>query len=171
MGSVIWITGLSASGKTTLAKELLNILKKEGYPVIGLDGDELRTIFISNKDSSYEHNRDSRLGLAIQYSKLCKLLSNTDNIIIISTISMFKEIHKWNRENIKKYFEIYLKVPISELTARDPKQIYKKYFRGEIKNVAGLDIEIDEPQQPNLTIEFPDEPDTKAIVKLIKKLY
>ena len=169
MGTVVWITGLSASGKTTLANKLIEILQKKGYPVIGLDGDELRNIFNSSPKSVDNHSRQNRMDLAFQYSKLSKFLSDKGNIVIISTISMFKEIYKWNRKNMKNYFEIYLKVPIQELKNRDPKKIYGRYFNDEIKNVAGLDLEIDEPFKPDLLIEFPNQPYADNIVQLLEK--
>ena len=109
--------------------------------------------------------------LAFQYSKLCKFLSDNGIIVIISTISMFHEIYKWNRKNLKNYFEIYLKVPLTELKIRDPKKIYQRFFNGEIKNVAGLDLNIDEPFSPNLLIEFPECPSSHNIVELLEKDY
>ena len=96
MGTVVWITGLSASGKTTLANKLIDILQKKGYHPIGLDGDELRNIFNSYAKSEDNHNKEKRMELAFKYSKLSQFLSNKGNIVIISTISMFNEIYKWN---------------------------------------------------------------------------
>ena len=171
MGTVVWITGLSASGKTTLANKLIDILQKKGYHPIGLDGDELRNIFNSYSKSEDNHNKKNRMDLAFKYSKLSQFLSNKGNIVIISTISMFNEIYKWNRKNIKNYFEIYLKVPIKELKNRDPKKIYSRYFNNEIKNVAGLDLEIDEPYKPDLLIEFPNQPYSDKIVELLEKKF
>ena len=109
------------------------------------------------------------MDLAFKYSKLSQFLSNKGHIVIISTISMFNEIYKWNRKNMKNYFEIYLKVPIKELKNRDPKKIYSRYFNNEIKNVAGLDLEIDEPYKPDLLIEFPNQPYSDKIVELLEK--
>ncbi len=171
MGLVVWITGLSASGKTTLANKLIDILDKKGYHAIGLDGDELRNIFNSYSKSENNHSRENRMNLAFQYSKLSKFLSDKGNIVIISTISMFNEIYKWNRKNMKNYFEIYLKVPIKELKNRDPKKIYSRYFNDEIKNVAGLDLKIDEPYKPDLLIEFPNQPYADNIVELVEKKF
>lgn len=58
---------------------------------------------------------------------------------------MFNEVYTWNRINMPRYFEVYLKVPIEELQRRDPKNIYSRFANGELKNVAGLDLPIDEP--------------------------
>ncbi len=149
-GSVIWITGLSDSGKTTLAKLLVEKLKKNNYSVISLDGDELRAVFGTSK----KHDRQARLDLASKYSSLCKMLALQDHTVVIATISMFKEIHAWNRSNIPGYFEVYLKTPIEEVRRRDTKGLYKRYDLGELKNVYGLDLKADEPQNPECLIEY-----------------
>ena len=67
---------------------------------------------------------------------------------------MFKEIYNWNRENLPGYFEVYLKVPIEELIRRDSKRIYSKFSQGQIKNVAGLDLKIDEPTNADIVFNF-----------------
>ena len=69
--------------------------------------------------------------------------------VAIATISLFREVHEWNRANLPGYVEIYLAVPMGELRRRDPKQIYARAARGELKDVAGLDFAIDEPQAPD----------------------
>jgi len=74
--------------------------------------------------------------------------------VVIATISLFQEVHQWNRQNLPGYFEIYLKVPVEELRQRDPKGIYKKYDAGEIQNVAGLDLKVDEPLKADLISAF-----------------
>ena len=67
---------------------------------------------------------------------------------------MFKEVYIWNRKNLKNYFEVFLKVPIEELKRRDSKNLYQKLNDGEINNIAGLDLKVDEPQNPHLILEF-----------------
>ena len=74
--------------------------------------------------------------------------------MIIATVSMFQEVYIWNRTNLLNYFEIYLNVPLDELRRRDPKRIYQRYDAGELINVAGLDLLVDEPFEPHITIDF-----------------
>ena len=62
---------------------------------------------------------------------------------------MFREVYSWNRENLPNYFEVYLKVPQKELIERDSKNIYSGYYAGRLKNIAGLDLDVDEPENPN----------------------
>ncbi|NCY22974.1 adenylyl-sulfate kinase, partial [bacterium] len=87
----------------------------------------------------------------------------------IATISLFREVHQWNRQNLPGYFEIYLKVPIEELRRRDSKGIYKKFDTGEIQNVAGLDLQVDEPAKPDLLELFRDKGTILQTVEQILK--
>tara|TARA_A100001035_G_C27424107_1_gene338594 strand:- start:12 stop:551 length:540 start_codon:yes stop_codon:yes gene_type:complete len=148
---VIWITGLSGAGKTTLASEVVRLLKSKYSNVIYLDGDELRKIFTPITDTP--HSRESRLNYANQYSSLCNFLAEQGNIVVIATISLFKEIHLKNKKLIYNYFEVYLKVPIEILIERDSKKIYSSYFDGKLKNISGLDLEIDEPEESDIVLK------------------
>ena len=151
---VIWITGLSGAGKTTLANELARHLRHSGETVITLDGDELREVFGAAATNARNHGREARLALAFQYAHLCRVIAVQNVTVLISTISLFREIHQWNRENLPGYFEVYLKVPLAELRRRDPKGIYRRFDAGEISNVAGLDLDVDEPQASDCVVDF-----------------
>jgi adenylylsulfate kinase-like enzyme len=72
--------------------------------------------------------------------------------VVIATISMFHEVREWNRKNIENYNEIYIKVPMEVLITRDQKNLYSRAFRGEIEHVMGVDIEIEEPINPDVII-------------------
>lgn len=152
MSNVFWITGLSAAGKTTLAKLLTDRLRAQGLSVVMLDGDELREALGTTAD----HSRQARLALALQYARLARMIAMQGVTVVVGTVALFKDIHAWNREHQPGYFEVYLKVPIEELRRRDPKEIYRRYDAGELCNVAGLDVPIDEPSNPDLVIEYTD---------------
>ena len=151
-GAVIWITGLSGSGKTSTATNLVNKIRSRGGAPILLDGDELREALGVAQNSAKHHGRAARVDLAFRYSKLCKLLAGQGHVVVIATISMFKEVHLWNRQNIEGYMEVYLKVEIDELRRRDPKGLYKLHEEGRTKNIAGIDLPVDEPESPDLRI-------------------
>ena len=153
MGCVIWITGLSASGKTTLGNAVITSIRNENQNIVSLDGDILRSVF----DQASSYNREERLNLAFIYARLCKMLHEQGLIVVIATVALFKEIHAWNRENFVHYIEVFLDVPISELRRRDPKGMYRKYDSGEIIDVAGLDLEVDFPNDPHLHFVFEKE--------------
>ena len=151
---VIWITGLSGAGKSTLAREVVLRLRQQGRAVVFLDGDELREVFGKVIASEQNHGREGRLALAMQYANLCRVIASQGFTVVIATISLFREVHIWNREKLPEYFEIYLKVPIAELQRRDPKRIYRRFQLGELTSVAGLDLVIDEPESPDFLAQF-----------------
>lgn len=153
-GRVIWITGLSGAGKTTLAATVVSRLRMEGYSAVLLDGDTLREVFGVASCDSDNHCRQTRLALAMKYAHLCRVIAAQGLTVVIATISMFREVHDWNRSNLEGYIEVYLKVPLDELRRRDPKRIYSRFNAGELVNVAGLDLDVDEPEQPDLVLEY-----------------
>ncbi len=151
---VIWITGLSGSGKSTLAQEVTRTLRGLMSSVVLLDGDDLREVLQYNAISKASYTREERLSLAIRYSRLTKLIADQGYIVVVATISMFHEVYVWNRDNLPGYFEIYLKVPIDELRRRDPKNLYRDFEAGKLQNVAGLDLQVDEPERPDWSPNF-----------------
>ena len=167
---VIWITGLSGAGKTTLAKEIVNQLASENKEPILLDGDQLREIFVDSTNQAISaHDRSSRLTLALKYSGLARLLSEQGFWVIVATISLFQEVHDWNRKNLKNYYEVFLDTPIEELKKRDSKKIYSRFFGNEISNVAGLDIEVDQPKSPDLLVPFDPDKSVQSVAEAIIK--
>ena len=171
MSNVIWITGLSAAGKTTLATLFTEYLCDNDNSVVMLDGDELREAL----GTTSNHSREARLGLAFKYARLAKMIASQGVKVVVGTVALFKEVHDWNRVNHPNYFEVYLKVPIEELRRRDPKGIYRRFDLGEINNVAGLDLEVDEPLNPDLIIDFEPglspEQELHQLISAYKKKY
>lgn len=155
-GWVVWITGLSGSGKTTLSREFVNVLRNSGDQVVLFDGDELREVLSFDKSNDKMFSRQSRLNLATQYANLCKLISSQGVTVVIATISLFNEIHEWNRLNLPNYFEVYLDVPLEILRKRDPKGIYKNFDEKRLDQIVGLDLEFDTPTSPDLTFKHAD---------------
>lgn len=154
---VIWITGLSGAGKSTLALEVVARLRASGEAVVMLDGDELREVFGAVAANAQNHGREGRLALAMQYAHLCRVIATQGLTVVIATISLFREVHTWNRANLPGYFEVYLKVPVEELRRRDPKGIYRRFDAGELTHVAGLDLPIDEPEAADWIVAFDPE--------------
>ena len=168
MSSVIWITGLSGSGKSTLALYAVRRLRAEGRPVVMLDGDEMREVFCAVSPNIENFGREARLAMAMRYAQLCKLISEQGLIVVIATISLFRELHAWNRTHLPGYFEVYLKVPFDELRRRDSKGIYSRFDSGKLANVAGLDLAIDEPEAADWVVDFkPSVPVSKLADELL----
>ncbi len=148
--AVYWITGLSGAGKTTLCRRLVAHLRASERPVVMLDGDELRAI-LGAEDL---HTVEQRRQLAMCYARLCRSIAAQGMDVAIATISLFREVHEWNRNNIPGYVEIYLQVPKEELLRRDPKKIYQRAARDDLQHVAGFDVAVDEPQAPDVRIDW-----------------
>lgn len=170
-GRVIWITGLSGAGKSTLAREVAARLRAASEAVVILDGDELRELFVAVDENTQNHGRGGRLALAMQYAHMCRIIAAQGLTVVIATISLFKEVHAWNRTNLPGYFEVYLKVPLDELRRRDTKGIYRRFDAGDLTNVAGLDLVIDEPDAADWLVKFPPALDASAVAdELINRL-
>lgn len=164
LGSVIWITGLSGAGKSVLASAVVKRLRAVDDKILLLDGDELREVFGATTVNENNFGRDKRMSLAMQYARLCDVLARQGFTVVIATISLFKEVHAWNRANLQGYFEVYLKVPFEELRRRDAKGIYRRFDAGKIKNVAGLDLPVDEPELADLVLKFTRDQSLKESV-------
>ena len=171
IGTVFWITGLSGAGKSTLAKELQSNLEQLKHDSIILDGDELREVFDKTLNIKKNYSRDTRIKLALQYSKLCNLLALQGFNVIIATISMFKEIYEYNRNSIGKYIEIFIDTPISVLKKRDKKNIYNKLSEITTSNVAGLDVNVDYPINSDLVIKYSKNNTNKLNIEKIIKIW
>ena len=112
-GTLFWITGLSGSGKTTIAEHIKREISKKYGPTITVSGDDLRELFNYNK-----YSRKHRFIYAASYSKFCRQITNQNINIIFSTVSMFHKVRDWNRKNIDNYLEIYIKSDIEKYAAK-----------------------------------------------------
>lgn len=113
-GKLIWITGLPASGKTTIAETLYKRIKKRQPNIVHLDGDHMRSIWgIWN-----EKDPERRRKMAMSYAKQCNLLTNQGIWVIMSTVSLFHEVHDYNRKNNPNYYEILIKTEQTLLDKR-----------------------------------------------------
>ncbi len=147
-GSVYWVTGLSGAGKTTIGTKLYNYLREKKDNVVFLDGDILREVY-----QSVDYTQEGRKKLAFQHARLCRMLTNQGLDVVICVIAMYNECREWNREHIDNYHEIYLKVDIEELIKRDQKQLYSRALNNEIQDVLGINLDFEEPQNPDLKID------------------
>jgi adenylylsulfate kinase len=158
---VIWILGLSGSGKTTLAKLINKNLKNKKF--LHIDGDLIRKIY----EKKLGHTIKDRLLNAQRISQLVKFLSDQNINMIVSVLSNFPRWLKWNRNNIKNYFEIYLDTNLKILKKRKP-----NLYSGRIKNVVGIDIKFNEPKNADMTINNCNNLNdlSRASKKIIKKI-
>lgn len=163
-GTLYWITGLSGAGKTTIGNRLFYELKRENSNVVLLDGDVLKNIVSEVVDYTY----DGRKRRAMQYAKICQMLTNQGIIVICCTIAMYDKVREWNRKNNKKYVEVFLDVPFEVLKMRDQKGLYSSYADGQIKNLIGGDIEVEYPKTPDIVVCNDGRETIQNIVNIIK---
>lgn len=148
-GICYWLTGLSGAGKSTIGRALCQLLRSEKPGVIYLDGDVLREVF--GERGGYD--QASRRQLALTYARLCRMLTDQGQDVVCATISMYNQVRSWNRANMPHYREIYIEVSMEVLIERDQKQLYSRALRGEIKDVMGIDLAFEAPDQPDLVIQ------------------
>jgi adenylylsulfate kinase len=157
---VIWLTGLSGSGKSTIANELTNILHNEGKLVYILDGDNVRMGL--NKDLGFSD--DDRKENIRRIAEVAKLLTDAGIIVITAFISPFREEREKAKEIIgdENFIEVYVEAPLSVCESRDPKGLYKKTRAGQIKMFTGIDSPYEEPLTPNLVVSTKDYTPTES---------
>jgi len=148
-GSLIWITGLSGSGKTTIGNALYLKLKQKYKNVVFLDGDSFREIL----GNDLGHNPKDRLENAYRIHRMCKFLVSQNIHVVCATMSLYKEIHELNRSEMRNYLEIFIECEIDELIKRDQKGLYSQAINGEQTNVVGVNLSFDKPQNSELTID------------------
>jgi adenylylsulfate kinase-like enzyme len=146
---VIWLIGLSGSGKTTLADKIVSDLREVDQTVVSLDGDILRELW----GNDLGHDLESRRENAQRICRLCQFLDQQGLDVVCAILSIFPESREWCRQNLSSYYEVFIDAPLSQVMERDVKGIYSKYKNGEIKDVAGLDLEFPIPQKPDLVIK------------------
>ena len=145
---VIWLIGLSGAGKTTLANKIVNDAQHKNHNVVLLDGDIIREVF----DNDLGYSLEDRLVNAWRICKLGKFLSDQGVNVVCSILSIFPETREWNRNHIQDYYEVYIDTPIDILINRDSKGIYERFNRGEITNVAGMDLKFPIPSSADKVI-------------------
>ena len=158
---VIWIIGMSASGKTTLGKKLYERLQSGNERWVFLDGDTFRNILGEDLGHTVEDRRKN----AYRISRFCEFLSAQKINVLACVLSIFHDNQKYNRENIEDYREVYIDVAFEKLVERDNKQLYKQALEGKIENVVGVDIDFKPPYAPDMTLDNNmDSPDFDAMV-------
>ncbi|MBH70255.1 MAG: adenylyl-sulfate kinase [Flavobacteriales bacterium] len=148
---VLWFTGLSGSGKSTIANATEKLLFDEGFQTYILDGDNVRMGL--NKDLGFSH--EHRTENIRRITEVAKLFADSGSLVLTAFISPYLEDRIQAREIIgqEDFIEIYIKADLSVCESRDPKGLYKKARAGEIKGFTGIDAPYEAPKNPELIIE------------------
>tara|TARA_X000001036_G_scaffold409361_1_gene420382 strand:- start:6862 stop:7395 length:534 start_codon:yes stop_codon:yes gene_type:complete len=144
-GTLFWITGLSGSGKTTIAKKIKKDIQNLYGPTLLISGDDIRKIF-----NFRGYSAKKRLSLVMKYCKFAKFITNQNINLIFAVVGMMNEVRAWNKKNIANYVEIYVKADLKKIIKVKKKKIYHKKNVGEI---VGVSIKPEFPKKPDIVIK------------------
>ena len=148
---VIWLTGLSGAGKSTIANLLERRLHAQGVHTYLLDGDNVRHGL--NKDLGF--TAADRVENIRRIGEVAKLMVDAGLMVVTAFISPFRSERQLARDLVAEgeFIEVFVDTPLAEVEKRDPKGLYKKARRGELKNFTGIDSPYEAPEQPEIRIE------------------
>jgi adenylylsulfate kinase len=161
-GFVLWLTGLSGAGKTTIAEQLYEKLEALNRDYERLDGDVLRGVFPNtgfSKEARDEHIK--RVGF------MASRLEHHGVPVIASFISPYREARRFVRDLCGNFIEIYVKASIDECKRRDVKGLYKKALAGEIKDFTGIDHPYEEPENPEITVDTEHQTADESVAQIM----
>lgn len=161
---VLWLTGLSAAGKSTIANALCDELHRIGVKSYVLDGDIIRRGL--NKDLGF--GPEDRKENIRRIGEVARLFIDAGLIVIAAFISPYQEDRHLSRQLVKQdeFIEVFIKCPITECQRRDPKGMYKKAINGEIKEFTGISAPYEEPEFPEIILQT----DQMSVDECIKKI-
>jgi adenylylsulfate kinase len=167
-GATIWLTGLSASGKSTIAVALEQVLMQQGKRAYVLDGDNVRHGLNKNLGFSAEDRTENirRIG------EVSKLFADAGILSITSFISPYSAdrdlVRKLHEEADLPFLEVYVELPLKVAEERDPKGLYKKARAGEIKGFTGIDDPYEEPANAELILHTADQTVEESVRTLLE---
>lgn len=147
-GAVLWLTGLSGAGKTTIARSLAVLFRSRGMLPVMLDGDEIR-----NATGQRGFDEASREAHNLTVGRLAALFESQGHLVIVSMISPYQKVRQQIREICKSFIEIYVDTPLDVCIERDPKGLYKKAINREITEFTGISSPYQPPGNPELRID------------------
>ena len=165
---VLWFTGLSGSGKSTIASSLNLLLAQNGFSSYMLDGDNIRLGINSDLDFSEEGRKENIRRTA----EIAKLFTDASEIVLCSFVSPFEEDRKQAKQVIGEnlFIEIFVKCPLEECEKRDVKGLYKMARAGEILNFTGISSPYEEPKNPTLEIKTGELSIDESVQEIYKSI-
>ena len=160
--TVIFLTGLSGAGKTTIANALQEKLKEKEIIPVMLDGDEIRNII---QLTAFDEKSRKKHNLSVGY--MASLFEAQGNMVIVSLISPYKDIRDKIRKMCNQFIEVYVSTGIKVCIERDPKGLYEKAIKGEIKDFTGISAPYFPPVNPEVIIDTA----TLSVVECTQKIF
>ena len=149
---VIWVTGLSGAGKTTLCTGVYRRLKAYIPEVVLLDGDIVRLAF----GNDLTHSETDRIQQVNRLQGISKVLAEQGLIVIVAVLYAHPELLAWNRMNIPNYYEVHLQASLETVMQRDAKGLYALAKAGKMPDIVGIDIPWYPPEAPDLVLSADD---------------
>jgi adenylylsulfate kinase len=165
-GVVVWFTGFSGAGKSTIAEALTDRLKSEGYQLEVLDGDEIRENLTKDLGFS-KQDRDTNIR---RIGFVAKLLARNGVIVLVPVISPYRAIREEMRASIDNFLEVFVNAPISVCEERDVKGLYKQVRAGKIKQFTGIDDPYEPPTNPEVECRTDLEELAESVNKIVTAL-
>lgn len=166
LGVTVWTTGLSGSGKTTIARELERTLRERGVKVEILDGDIVRTNLSKGLGFSKE-DRDTNIR---RIGFVANLLARNGVVAITAAISPYRAVRDEVRESSDRFCEVYVEAPLEVCESRDVKGMYAKARAGEIKGFTGIDDPYEEPLSAEVVCHTANETVEQSAAKIVAAL-
>lgn len=163
--TVLWFTGLSGSGKSTVSEKVYEILENRGYEIEHLDGDVVREVFPTTGFSKEE--RDDHVK---KIGFVASLLQKHGVFVVASFISPYQDARDFVRNMCEDFTEVYISTPLEECERRDVKGLYEKARSGEIDNFTGISDPYEEPENPELNIDTTNISVDEAVQQVIDYL-
>jgi adenylylsulfate kinase len=165
-GVTLWFTGLSGSGKTTIAKAVAHELRVRHCKLEMLDGDIVRT----NLSKGLSFSKEDRDINVRRIGFVANLLSRNGVVAITATISPYRAIRGEIREMTANFMEVYVNAPLEICESRDVKGLYAKARSGELKHFTGIDDPYEEPLNPEVVCYTAQESIEESVIKVITEL-
>lgn len=169
-GATVWMTGLPASGKSTIAKMIEERLIASGRPAYRLDGDNLRHGL--NSDLGFDHA--ARAENVRRAAHVARLFADAGVLAVVSLISPYASERQFAREIHMSaqlpFLEVFVDTPLEECMRRDPKGLYARAQRGELKNMTGVDDPYERPDRPDIVVDTAQEDAPAAVQRIIDTL-
>jgi adenylyl-sulfate kinase len=165
-GFTLWFTGLSGSGKTSIAIPLAQELRERGLKVERLDGDIVRQSLTRDLGFSKE-DRDMNIE---RVTFVAKLLTRNGVAVLCSFISPYRARRAKSREEIGEFIEVYVECPVEECAKRDVKGLYEKAFAGEIQAFTGVSDPYEPPENPEIVCRTAEETVEESVAKILAYL-
>ncbi len=168
-GLVVWFTGLPGSGKTTIASGVAERLREAGYRVELIDGDWARKTISLGAG----YTREERRVHLHRIAWVARLLARNGVVVLCSFVSPYRDVRRMIRGIVEEeapFLEVYVKCSVEEAIRRDPKGLYAKALRGEIKHMTGIDDPYEPPENPDLVVDTEQDPIDVNVEKVLELL-